>query len=256
MKYHTVFALFSALSFACSGSAALASTLPAVSNAPCVILLHGLARTKTSMVTLEQSLIHAGFEVVNQGYPSRSAQIEVLAEAALTTARQSCSDDDAPDVVTHSMGGILLRAYAQAHADLEWGRVVMLAPPNHGSGIIDAHGDNKWFQLLNGPAAEQLKTGGLPDNLPPVPFETGIVAGSQSLNPATSALVDGIDDGKVSVTSTKVAGMRAHIILPVTHTFMMHNPKVMAQTLRFLQTGRFEADMTTAQAFEYLKASN
>jgi hypothetical protein len=110
--------------------------------------------------------------------------------------------------------------------------------------------------MLNGPAAEQLKTGGLPDNLPPVPFETGIIAGSQSLNPATSALVDGIDDGKVSIASTKVVGMRAHITLPVTHTFMMHNPKVMAQTLMFLQTGRFEVSMTTAQAFEYLKAGN
>ncbi|MDO6615750.1 MULTISPECIES: esterase/lipase family protein [Pacificibacter] len=256
MKKPIVFALFSALTFGLSKVPVQAEVTPTADARACVILLHGLARTKTSMMTLERSLIHAGFDVVNQGYPSRSATIEALAETALTTARQTCADDTAPDVVTHSMGGILLRSYAQAHPKLDWGRVVMLAPPNHGSGIIDEHGDRKWFQLLNGPAAEQLKTGGLPDHLPPVPFEAGIIAGSQSLNPATSALVEGIDDGKVSIESTKVAGMRAHITLPVTHTFMMHNPKVMAQTLMFLKTGRFEVSMTTVQAVKYLKAGN
>lgn len=256
MKKPIVFALFLALAFGLPDAPAHAEVKPIAEARPCVILLHGLARTKTSMVTLEQSLAYAGFDVVNQGYPSRSAQIEILAEEALTVARQACTNGNSPDVVTHSMGGILLRAYAQAHPDLEWGRVVMLAPPNHGSGIIDEHGDKTWFQMLNGPAAEQLRTGGLPDHLPPVPFETGIIAGSQSLNPATSALVEGEDDGKVSIASTKVAGMRAHITLPVTHTFMMHNPKVMAQTLMFLQTGQFKADMTTTHALKYFQAGN
>lgn len=226
---------------------------PPTSQASCVILLHGLARSKASMLTLEKALSHRGYHVVNQGYPSRKAQIEPLAEDALTQARKDCDADQRPDVVTHSMGGILLRAYAYAHPEAQWGRVVMLAPPNHGSGIIDAHGDNRAFQLLNGPASEQLKTGGLPDQLPRLPFEAGIIAGSQSINPATSALVDGIDDGKVSIASTRVAGMKDHIVLPVTHTFMMHNPRVLAQVVTFLREGAFVPDMSMKQAYAVLK---
>lgn len=226
----------------------VSSAAPVNSNKECVVLLHGLARTSSSFKKMENRLKQEGFVIVNNSYPSRSETIEVLSKKHIESSIQECGNVSKIHFVTHSMGGILVRHYIGNHEIDNLGRVVMLGPPNKGSQIVDKLGHFPGFKFLNGPAGMQLGTGALdsskaslPTSLGKAQFDLGIIAGTKSINLILSTLLPAEDDGKVTVEATKLEGMNEHIVLPVTHTFMMKNEEVIAQVIHYLQQGRFEA---------------
>lgn len=73
----------------------------------CVILLHGLGRTSASMRSMADALGRENFLVVNQDYPSRELNIEVLALDSIPKALTQCRQRGGRRIhfVTHSMGG-------------------------------------------------------------------------------------------------------------------------------------------------------
>ena len=215
------------------------------SASDCVILLHGLARTSASMEKLASALTSEGFQVANTAYPSRDHTIEQLSKVAIESGLSACAPGATVHFVTHSLGGILVRYYMENYTennDLEGlGRVVMLAPPNQGSGVVDVLRDLSGFEFVNGLAGLQLGTDpdSIPSRLGAVEFELGVIAGSRSLNPILSQFLPNPDDGKVSVESTRVEGMADFITVSHSHPFIMQASDVIQQTIHFIRNGKF-----------------
>lgn len=220
---------------------------PSVTAADCVVLLHGLARTANSMNQLESTLKERGFTVVNVDYPSRHKTIEELAPLAVTEGMTKCEEYGSQKIhfVTHSMGGILVRYYLENDEIENLGHVVMIAPPNQGSEVVDNLSDVPGFDILNGPAGLQLGTDAesIPSNLGPVNFSLGVIAGNKTFNPILSQFLPNPDDGKVSVERTKVEGMADFIVVNVSHPFIMEDETVIEYAIAFLNSGSFSANM-------------
>ena len=208
-----------------------------------VVLLHGLARSSESMQKMQFTLEEAGFKTCNIEYPSTKYRIETLAlEHILPEVKACVGTLESPiDFVAHSLGGILVRYMAEHALIPRMGRVVMLSPPNHGSEVVDKLGDTWLFEYVNGPAGRELGTDStsMPLQLGPADFELGIITGSRSTNPILSYMIEGTDDGKVSIEHAKLEGMKDFAVVPVGHSLIMKNETAIEQAIYFLKTGVF-----------------
>jgi triacylglycerol lipase len=212
-----------------------------------VVLLHGLGRTSRSMQPLARALERRGYRVINISYPSRMAASAELAHG-IGAEISRLAPEGRLHFITHSLGGILLRvATALGVVPVERiARVVMLAPPNSGTELVNILTARPClatvYRQLAGPAGLELGVGpdSVPEHLPAVSFELGVIAGSRSVNPVFSALIPRPNDGKVPVSRTSVSGMRDMLVLPYPHPFLMRASVAIDYAIRFLETGAFE----------------
>lgn len=209
---------------------------------PVVVLLHGLVRSRDAMDQLARYLTEKSeFQIINVAYASTHGQVEEHANS-LARVVDNLGPVSELHFVTHSMGALVLRRYLHAAPGATRARprrVVMLTPPNQGSQLARRFRDNPWMRTVWGasaveiadwePLAKQLAT----------PDEFGIIAGGRGAILGGNPLVDGMDDGVVSIDETRLVGARDFLLLPVSHGSVLESPLVHQSTLRFLQNGFF-----------------
>lgn len=212
-----------------------------------VVLLHGLGLGAWAMKRIERGLERDGYRVINVSYPSRSLPLDQIAGEWIPSLLAKHHAERAPTLhfVTHSMGGIALRGYLRTHTPANLGRVVMIAPPNQGTRLVDRVGTWWAFRMFTGANGVQLGTGidSAPRRWGPwsSPAALGIIAGDHTLNPLFSHWVGpDANDGKVSVASTRLEGMTDHLVLPYSHTWLQYHTPVIDQVRAFLRQGRFD----------------
>lgn len=208
-----------------------------------VIVLHGIARSASSMATFAKRLEDRGFDVLNVDYASTTYVLEELVEKIHPEIELFLKERPAQTVhfAGYSMGGLLIRAYLAKYKPKNLGRVVMLGTPNRGSEVADFLRENWAYRTFYGPAGQQLTTDqdymarfGKPD----YPF--AVIAGDRSIDPVSSNIIPGDDDGKVSIRSTHLEGEQDHIVLHTNHLAMPENFAVAVEAAHYLRYGFFK----------------
>ena len=67
-----------------------------------------------------------------------------------------------------------------------------------------------------------------------------LIAGCKSRDPLFSPLFSDENDGKVSVSSARMEGMKDFLVVKRGHTFMVNSRDVRRQVVLFLKAGMFE----------------
>jgi triacylglycerol lipase len=209
-----------------------------------VVLIHGLGRTPRSMWVVGAWLRFCGYRVRFIGYPSRSMSIAEAVERHIEPGLAELQLEAGSRVhfVTHSLGGIVFRAWA-ARRDPAFplGRAVLLVPPNQGSEIIDMVRPLGWPRWVLGPVVDELGTEPhhTPKALGPLPPETGVLMGNKGTLRLFGHVLGEEHDGIVSTQGGQVEGQADFTVLPVNHLTVLFRPVVMRTVRRFLRTGRF-----------------
>ncbi len=207
-----------------------------------VLLIHGFLGSPDDLADIARELRREGYFTISPEFDTRTQTIEQMAKSVIFAASAHGMDAKVMHVVTHSMGGILLRAYLEDHSIPNLGRVVMIAPPNSGSQVAGELSQYNLYRRFFGPAGAELA------NIKLTPrklgnYELGIIAGTASVNPIFSQILPGPDDGYVALSSTPLAGMNDFITIPSSHGLITGNEGTIEQVSIFLETGRFDHKM-------------
>ncbi|TBR21946.1 alpha/beta hydrolase [bacterium] len=200
-----------------------------------VFLVHGMGRTRASMLFLAHRLRKAGYRTVNVPYNHAARSLdEVTAGLQGLVARESGGRPY--HLVGHSLGNVVIRNGFKAGYPPGLGRVVMLAPPNAPAHLAVELKDSWPYRWVGGDSGQRLADPEFYRGLPAPSVEFGVLAGDKGQALTFSEPNDGI----VAVSETRLEGMKDFRVLHRTHTFLMNAPDAFAQCLAFLRNGRFD----------------
>jgi pimeloyl-ACP methyl ester carboxylesterase len=192
-----------------------------------VALVHGYLANRSMLALLGRRLRRRGFDTTAWGYWNIRCSLLVHAERFARELALLDADPavDRLHIVTHSMGGIVTRAALDWYRPTKLGRLVMLAPPNHGS-FVATRAANTFGRFLKPVIELSTADDSLVNTLPmPPDVEIGVIAAEY--------------DALVSEESTRPDVPHDFVALPTWHTGLLFSRETAALTAAFLETGRF-----------------
>lgn len=149
-------------------------------------------------------------------------------------------------LVAHSLGGVVALRMLALVPDLPVERVVCLGSPLCGSRVASRLGRGRWGRKILG---KTVTTGVVEETASrwaaPVcaSREIGVIAGTVPAGMGRFVTTfDDDSDGTIAVSDTRLAGLKDHLCMPVTHTGLVFSSDVVDQVAAFLKRGEFLRD--------------
>ncbi|ACB84213.1 serine aminopeptidase domain-containing protein [Natranaerobius thermophilus] len=157
-------------------------------------------------------------------------------------------------LIGHSMGGLIIKKYLNHNlikgflesnqgVKAKLGKVILIATPNQGSKMADIVCQymkplTKIYQpLLDLQTTDfQLEHPQMAEEI-----EIGVIAGNKS-NIISGLLLEGENDGRVTVSSARVPSMQDMVVLPLGHKKIHRSPKTFQLVIHFLEKGSFTSE--------------
>jgi pimeloyl-ACP methyl ester carboxylesterase len=198
-----------------------------MSPAAGVALVHGYLANSLVMAPLSVRLRRRGYAPTNWAYWNPACSLLLHAER-FARRLEALDADPAVDVlhlVTHSMGGVIARAALDRYRPAKLGRVVMLAPPNHGS-FAATRAVGTFGRFLKPVVELSTAPGSLVNTLPMPPgLDLAVIAAKY--------------DALVAESSTRPDVPHAFVALPTWHTGLLFDRTAADLVAGFLATGAF-----------------
>lgn len=206
-----------------------------------VVLIHGALRTRAGLWPVAWYLRRFGLDARPFGYDTRGASLEEhgAALARFIATWQAERPFRRLGLLTHSMGGLVARAYlarpeAAEHCDEQ--RLVMLAPPNQGAWLADKMRDFRPFHWLYGAAAEELQPARVA-SLPPPPASARVLilaGGALTGDVGVLRRIPGNNDGLVRLVETALPGIEP-VLVGGAHSALQWRREVLRRAIDFFQ---------------------
>lgn len=190
-----------------------------------LLLVHGMGRTRLSLVRLAWFLRREGHATEQMGYV---AAIEPFARIVARTRRrlEAIAATGRPyAVIGHSLGGLILRAALDGVNPVPR-HLIMLATPNQVPRLALRLRRFWPYQLTCGESGRLLAEPEFMAQIPPPVSPYTIIAGSAGPRGRRSPFGDAPNDWIVAVEETRLRPDDQPVVLPVGHTFMMNDRRV------------------------------
>jgi alpha-beta hydrolase superfamily lysophospholipase len=209
-----------------------------------VVLIHGFTKNHRDMQPLAKNLEKLGYESILVDLPLTFQLLEhgaSLLEDILANRLLNLKAGEKIHLVGHSTGGLIIRSWlATTKYQSKVDKCVLVGTPNHGSELADIAGKYlpilpaicQTLKSLQSRYVRQIPT---PSQLP---VEMGAIAGNRN-NLLLGGLLKGENDGRVTVKSVRITGLKDFIIMPLGHMEIHQKFETCQLVDRFLQRGKF-----------------